>query len=201
MLLNNTSKIVSNKSYVLELVTGSGSNTCVSVDEFKQHQRIIGDDELDQLITMYIQAAENTFERWTNHVLLTKTYKLHYPALKAKSFYSLPIAPVSAMTMQYYNTDDILTAFTEFNFVSNDKQTYINLTEIPQASCNYELPIIFNITAGKAANAIDNLAKLAVLQIASQYYVTRETSQTDAVNELPITIKHILNSFKIQWTR
>ena len=88
--------------YSLSVVTPP-ADTPLSLDEVKTALRVDGTDE-DSLISLMLEGAAATIEKWTGVTLISTTYNAVFQAFPSgTSFFQLPRTPVTAVGSVTYN--------------------------------------------------------------------------------------------------
>lgn len=177
----------------IDSTTGS---ELVSTSEIKDYARIETSSD-DTLISILNTAARTACENYMNRdiVAKTRTYfrsNIPFGSGQYNGLYDqrykivLPFAPISSITsVQSEQSDGTFATVNHESYGPKDK--YLIL----RASNDLNIKIVYTTTG-----MTDNALKLAIMQLATTYYDNRTEYVSKPVNEIPTSIKKMLDPFK-----
>jgi uncharacterized phiE125 gp8 family phage protein len=118
------------------------SLTLITLQEAKDHLRVTSDDE-DILIKDCIRAATDLVEKYTNQLLLSRTYVAYLDPSEFQAYKTIEVwmYPVSAVTgVKYLNTSGVETGFTAYTVDLTDSPMRLMPTTVPTYQTN-----VFNV--------------------------------------------------------
>lgn len=165
-------------------LTENNATLPVSLVEMKQHLNMVGFDADDDLITSYIKAACDFFEgpQGFGFVLMRKTYEVDLDRLPERMTVTLsPLVSVTATPAG-----------------ETFKQQPVHMTRSGQViffASSAAHTLVIEAGHDTAADIPADI-KLLIKQLVADWYQTRETFTSVAVNKLPIAADAILNKYR-----
>jgi uncharacterized phiE125 gp8 family phage protein len=169
----------------------------LTVADVKAHSRIDTDSE-DAYIQTLLDAAYKYAENYTGRIILpvTETYNLD----DFEPVITLPKAPVSSViSVEYYDTDDVLQSFTEYYLDLREVEATIQpVTDVDWPDTNQE-PENVVITYGVGYSAIPADIDQAVKLIFGTMYEQRENHIVGVpINKVTLRAEdQLLNAYRI----
>jgi uncharacterized phiE125 gp8 family phage protein len=185
----------------------------VSVDEFKVHQRIDGNDEND-LIEAYLTAAREMFEAYTGRRIVTRTEALLLDAFPPCAGIVIPVAPVSeVVSVSTFDEDDVETVLAASNYYVDlngpvARVMLKNNASWPSLPTNHRPSSAVRVKF-KAGNAPDTSvspaiaavyperALLAIKLLAGHMYENREATSPLTIAEIPLGIRTLMGGLVV----
>ena len=175
----------------------------VTLTEAKTHLRITSSDD-DTYITALIVAAREWCETYTGRQFVTATYTATMEAF-SDSRIVLPKPPlISVTSVKYYDTANAQQTLSATYYASLTHATpgYVEL------NYNYSWPstytrsdaveIIYTAGYGATAASVPDCVKHAMKILVSHMYEMREPIVIGAsINDVPLSIKSLLNTVKV----
>jgi len=180
----------------LTLITAPYTNTIVTLEEIKNHLRIVSTDD-DQYIEQLGIAATAYIEAVTNRQLITATYKLSVNKLTEEIF--LPKGQTQEIEHIKYLVDGELQTMdtADYQLVKTDP-AYIKIEDIPTAD---DKPDAYQITFvcgyGNRTDVPDTL-KIFALKWITEQYDKRDLSMPAMYQQLPYGHR-ILYTYRIYY--
>jgi uncharacterized phiE125 gp8 family phage protein len=192
----------------LSLVTAATAEP-LTVDEFKQHQRIDVPDE-DSLISSYLTAARAWVETATQRQLVTASWRLTMNGFYDERYYSacrdaiaVPIPPLASITsITYLDSGGTSTAWSSANYAVDTyhEPGLITLTYGASWPSTREIAndVTILFTAGYgAASAVPEGIKQAIRFLAAHWFENREPVLSGTiVTPIPLTIEALVQAHK-----
>lgn len=173
----------------------------VTLDMFKQHIRVTHDAE-DSIYRHYLQTAVQIVTSATNHVFLATQYDLILPCFTDQIDLRFgPIASVDLVT--YYDGDDASQTLDAANYkllTETNTSGHIESTETDGFPDTYTRTdaVTIRFTAGYATqDLIPPNARQALLMLAAHYNMHRDSVTEKSANEIPFTVRTLIDSLKI----
>ncbi len=166
----------------------------VSLDEAKDHLRVIGDDD-DNYINSLLLAATEWAEKFQNRTFVTRERKMELDAFQ--TIICPPYPPLISATIQYVDTNGTTQTLSSTYYRINTGSEPGRITE----AYGYYWPITREVTgtvtitytAGYGAKAkVPDDVKAAIKLIVGHLYEHREAVSEVTLNEVPMAAKSLL---------
>lgn len=167
----------------------------VTLTEVKAHLRISGTDE-DALLAIYITAAREFIESYTNRALMPQTVKQYYNRFPTDAI-ELRLTPVTDVTsVKYKDTSGSQQTVSAADYQKNiiSQPAYIRpVTSWPETDCS-ENNVVIEFVAGHAdQSSVPAKIKEVILLLIGEMYENRENT----VKKLPTAVEYYLTALKV----
>lgn len=188
--------------YGLELYTAPAAEP-VSLTEAKLHLRVTSTDE-DTLITSLISAARQWIEEQTYRQLVTATWDLvldDFPS--GRDPIRIPRAPLRTVTSISYKdgngeTQTVSTAVYAVSATRQPGEIRLKYGQVWPTAQDTPDAVTVRFNAGYGdADDVPDLLKAAVKLLVGQWYEYREPVLTASVNEVPLTVQRIVQTYDL----
>lgn len=182
----------------------------ITTSLLKSHLRLNTTDE-DSLLAMYITAARQLFESYTERACITSTWRLYMDAFPR--VIRLPKAPLQSVTsVQYYDTTNNLVTWSNTNYSVDIQREPGRIVPnvwfpgwqiwpcYPALSWAVSPKIIVEFVAGWTTNNVPALVQQGILLLASHFYANREALTADKLSDLPLGFQAICSQYALNWT-
>ena len=164
----------------------------ITLTEAKAHLRVDVDAD-DTLITSQIKAARMHCEAFTRRAFVTQTLDLALDAWAAGNLelWRPPLQSVTSVT--YTDADGNATVLDAANYEVDTYDGRIRFTSLPAATLRHMSGVVIRYVAGYGdAEDVPEIIKQAILLTLGDLYLFRESSITQAVNEIPLSAQMLL---------
>lgn len=158
------------------------TTTLISLAEFKAWAGIYH-DVLDAAYTELIEAASQQIELDTNVQFRPQTWVWTQEAWTP--IYTLPVYPVSAVAITYYDQDNVLQTLSSTNFILVPNQYEVRLYLDDTSTRVYDRPDAIQITMTCGYSTIPALAKACCRSLASHWDRNREATTERNLRDTP----------------
>lgn len=169
------------------------TTTIITLDEAKDHLRVTTTDE-DELIMDCIRSATDFIEKYTDTLLLSRTFCAYYDSLETYKVIELWKYPITAITsIKYLNTSGVETTLDTVNYSTDltDSPARILITSLPTVQSDVLNPFRIYYTAGFTNRDEMNPLLIGWVKIFTAfYYQTRQPEYTGA------PVSEIANNYK-----
>jgi len=176
----------------------------VTLQEIKDHLRILGTDE-DALLTAMIQAAREYCEKYQNRAYITQTWELALDQFPPEDRIRIPLPPLQSISsVKYYGTDD-----TEYTLPATDYQVDIHSQpgrvvlgygkSWPSITLRPANGVIITFIAGygTTADEVPERVKQAIKVLVGHLYENREATDIKEFKEVPFAVHALLGLDRI----
>jgi uncharacterized phiE125 gp8 family phage protein len=169
------------------------TTTIITLDEAKDHLRVTTTDE-EELIMDCIRSATDFIEKYTDTLLLSRTYCAYYDSLetyKVIELWKYPITSISSV--KYLNTSGVETTLDAANYSTDitDSPARILITSLPTVQSDVLNVFRIYYTAGFTNRDEMNPLLIGWVKIFTAfYYQTRQPEYTGA------PVSEIANNYK-----
>jgi len=191
--------------------TADSGTEPLTLEQAKEHLRVVDFTDDDDYITALITAARHTVEKATRRALWTgQTWQAGYQNFGSFSTVrgrlSIPKPPLAAVSaVQYYDDDNTLQTVSSAAYVvddSGDGRAVIGFTSdfsLPTLSCDYAAPVRVTFTAGYAdADALPAGLVHAIKILLAHLYDNRSPVGINVnLSEMPISFQYLLNQHTV----
>jgi len=172
----------------------------LSATEVKAHLRVDSSDE-DTLIGTLITAARQYCETFQSRAYITQTWELWLDAFPSQDYIKVPLPPLQAASIKYYDIDDTEAIFSADDYFVDTKSEPGWL--VLNAGCVWPSTILrpangvyvqFIVGYGDAGSDVPEKVKQAMLLLIGAWYEQREAITTTGLNvkEVPFAVNAIL---------
>jgi uncharacterized phiE125 gp8 family phage protein len=190
-------------------ITVQPASEPITTAQAKAHLRVDFSDE-DTLIDLYITAARQFCEHYTNRVFITQTWRQNEDCFSYPI--KLKVNPVVSLTsLKYYDTNDAQQTLTDTSanfqkdFNSDEAAIYEGTTnDFPSLSSNVINPIeIITVCGYGAASDVPEQIKQAIKIMVSHFYENREMvnvpiASMATATPIPTAVYTLLNPYRIK---
>jgi uncharacterized phiE125 gp8 family phage protein len=177
----------------------------ISLEEAKDHLRVVDFDEDDDYIAGLITTARHAVERATRRSLWTgQTWEAGYARWARRL--SIPVPPLVAVSVvTYYDSDNVLHTVSSTDYVvdaSGSQRAVLGFTSdfgVPAHSDDYLAPVRVAFTAGYAdADAMPEGLRRAMFYLIQHFYDNRSPVGINVnLNKMPYTFEFLLNQYTV----
>lgn len=185
------------------VTTVAATDDLVTVDEVKSHSRIDTTAD-DTLLEGYIQAATDLVEQETGRHFAGRTVAISFDDWPDCDVLKLPVYPLQSVTnVKYKDKDGNLQTMSSDDYVVDldSVMPRIALAESaswPSATLYPLSAVVVTAVTGHAdINDAPQIARQAVMLMVGQWYENREDQMPTYLKEMPLGIKRLLWSIKV----
>ncbi len=182
--------------------TVAPATTPVSVDELKAHLRVDFTDD-DDLISSLLDAATQYFDGYSGilgRVLITQTWAQDFSDFWLNDLV-LPLAPVSSVTVTYYDTANVLQTLDAsiYSLLNDARGPFLSLNYGMVWPNHYVRPDAIRalfVAGYGAATAVPVPIKQAIKLLVGDWYESRETAQAGRIAALPYAVDALVAPYR-----
>ncbi len=174
----------------------------VTIDQVKTHIYVTHDDD-DELLTAFLDAAIAYLDGMAGALgrcLISQTWTLAFNAWPATRFVPLPFPNVSAVTVSYFDADNVLQAVdaSDYQLLEDEISALIcfsnDFSTWPTLYSDREDRIQVDFTAGFAdADTVPDPLCLAIKMLVARWYLNRGDTDVAAV---PDGVKALISPYQ-----
>ncbi len=174
----------------------------VTAKDLRQELRLVLDDTTeDDHLNLLITSARNQVEAMTKRALIDTVFIYNLNRWPRGNRITLPIAPLDSVThVKYTDTEDTQSTLSSDDYAVLTSGLFgeivLNYGEVwPSDALNEQDPIEIQFTAGygPAPSDVPEALRIAVRQMAAQWYINRVPVQIGApVYEIPKTLDYLI---------
>lgn len=169
----------------------------VTLETAKQHLRVFDTSE-HSLIEIYIRAARQWVENFTGHILSPRSFVERFDAWGSYlTLYRRPVTAISSIAYDGVDEGDDQIPFTTFEYSTGQYPLLIYPEgTFPSLRTNGYITVTY--TAGYATTAeVPEALVQAILLLVGHFYTIRAAASADSVEEVPLAVRSLCQSYRI----
>lgn len=176
-------------------ITAGGSELSLLTLAKEQHIRVNSGSDEDDIIQGYLTTARHAFEKNTNRVCASTTFRLDLYKFPSDPLY-LPVAPVVSVSSFTYYDGSTWQNYTDYQLDVARNRLWIG-SSLPSPDPLTKPNVKITFVAGYTTLPKD--IQTAILLYASHLYFNREATTGESLNETPLGFENLCATYRYEY--